>query len=365
MKAANQAEHAAAVRAAFVQAAGRKDIDMIKDAIKKVVERTDLTRPEALSVMDEIMKGEATPSQIASLITAMRMKGETVDEITAFAQKMREHAIKIHPKVEHLLDTCGTGGDSSGSFNISTISAIIAAAAGAKLAKHGNRSASSKCGSADILEAAGVKIDLAPDKVEKCIEEIGIGFLYAQSFHPAMKYAGPSRKEIGIRTFFNILGPLANPAGAKNQLVGVFNEGMTEFMAKVLKNLGSHEVMVVFGKDTLDEISISNKTRISHLKNDKIRNYDISPTDFGIKKGKKEDMLGGSVDDNLKIMMRILKDKETGPRRDIVLLNTAAALTVGQVTHDMKSGIEIAKEMIDKGLAYKKLEQLIEFTNKV
>jgi anthranilate phosphoribosyltransferase len=338
---------------------------MIKDAIKKVVDRIDLTKEEAAAVMSEIMGGEATPSQITAFMTAMRMKNETVDEITAFANVMRQFAIKISPKVDNLLDTCGTGGDSSGSFNISTISAIIAAAAGAKLAKHGNRSASSKCGSADILETAGVKIDLAPVKVEKCIEDIGIGFLYAPNFHPAMKYAGPSRKEIGIRTFFNILGPLSNPAGARNQLIGVFAESMTEFLTKVLKNLNANEVMVVFGKDTLDEISISNKTKISHLKNGSIKNYEISPTDFGIKTGKKEDFLGGTADDNLKIMLKILKDKETGPKRDIVLLNTAAALTVGQVTKDMKAGIELAKETLDSGKAYKKLEQLIEFTNKI
>jgi anthranilate phosphoribosyltransferase len=354
---------AQAAQAVYALAAQTKD-NMIKDAIRKVVDKIDLTKEESAQVMNEIMGGQATPSQITAFMTAMRMKGETVDEITSFALVMRKFAIKISPKVENLLDTCGTGGDSSGSFNISTVSAIIAAAAGGKLAKHGNRSASSKCGSADILETAGVKIDLAPDKVEKCIEEIGIGFLYAPNFHPAMKYAGPSRKEIGIRTFFNILGPLSNPAGAKNQLIGVFAESMTEFLTKVLKNLGANEVMVVFGKDTLDEISVSNRTKISHLKGGKISNYEISPSDFGIKQSKKEDCLGGTADDNLKIMLRILKDKEKGPKRDIVLLNTAAALTVGQISKDIKTGIALAGETIDNGKAYKKLEQLIEFTNK-
>lgn len=336
---------------------------MIKEAIKKVIEKTDLSVDEASAVMDEIMKGEATPSQITCIITALRMKGETVDEVTGFAKMMREYAIKISPKVTPLLDTCGTGGDSSGTFNISTVAAIVAAAAGAKLAKHGNRSASSKCGSADLLEAAGVKIDIPPAKVEKCIEEVGIGFLYAPNFHPAMKYAGPSRKEIGIRTIFNILGPLTNPAGAKNQLIGVFSEGLVDMITKVLQNLGSNEVMVVHGKDLLDEISISDTTSISHLKSGKIKKYDIKPEDFGIKRAKKEELLGGCAEDNFKIMMNILKGVEKGAKRDIVVLNTAAALTVGQVSADIKTGVVMAKEALDSGKAMKKLEELVKFTN--
>jgi len=334
---------------------------MIKDAIKKLIEKEPLTRDESSAVMSEIMSGEATPSQIACLITALRIKGETADEITGFAKKMREFAITIHPKVEELVDTCGTGGDYSGTFNISTISAIVAAAAGAKIAKHGNRSATSKCGSADILEALGVKIDLTPERVERSIEEIGIGFLYAPNFHPAMKFAGPTRKEIGIRTIFNLLGPLTNPAGAKNQLIGVFSPSITELMAKVLNNLGSSEVMVVHGRDTLDEISVCDKTKISHLKNGKISNYDLDPKKFGIKLCKKEDILGGTVEDNVKITNEILNGSK-GAKRDIVLLNTAAVLVLGKIASDMKEGIEIAGEIIDNGKARYKLKDMVEFS---
>ena len=336
---------------------------MIKDAIKKVVENLDLSVDEASSVMGEIMGGEATPSQISSLITALRMKGETSDEVTGFASKMREHSVKINVKFGNLIDTCGTGGDFSGTFNVSTVSAIVAAAAGAIVAKHGNRSASSKCGSADILEAMGVKIDLPPEKVKRSIEEIGIGFIFAPNFHPAMKYAGPSRKEIGIRTIFNILGPLTNPAGAKYQLLGVFNENLTELMARVVQNLGSTEVMVAHGMDGLDEMTVTNRTKISHLKNGNIKNYFIEPKDFGMNRYAKEELIGGTPNENIKITHDILKGIEKTAKRDIVLLNTAAALVVGQVAKDMNDGIAMAKVSIDSGKAYKKLEELIKFTN--
>lgn len=336
---------------------------MIKDAIKKVVDSIDLSIDEAAAVMGEIMSGEATPSQIACLITALRMKGETAEEVTGFASKMRENAVKIKPKAENLVDTCGTGGDLSGTFNISTISAIVAAAAGAKVAKHGNRSVSSRCGSADILEAMGVKIDLPPEKVAKCIDEVGIGFIFAQSFHPAMKYAAPSRKEIGIRTIFNILGPLTNPAGAKNQLLGVFSPKLTELMALTLQNLGSSEVMVVHGMDGLDEISVSDRTKVSHLKNGIIKNYFIEPKNFRMNRYAKEEILGGTVNENVKITNDILKGWGSGAKRDIVLLNTAAALVVGQVAGDINDGIARAKEAIAGGAASKKLEELIKFTN--
>jgi anthranilate phosphoribosyltransferase len=336
---------------------------MIKEAIKQVIERKDLSREESAAVMDEIMKGEATPSQITCIITALRMKGETVDEITGFAQKMREHAIRITPKVDNLVDTCGTGGDSSGTFNISTISAIVAAAAGAKIAKHGNRSASSKCGSADILEALGVKIDVPPEKVARAIEEVGIGFMYAPNFHPAMKYAGPSRKEIGIRTIFNVLGPLTNPAGAKNQLIGVFSEELTDLLVLVLQNLGSDNVMAVFGRDLLDEISVCDKTKISSLNNGIIKTYDIEPKDFHLKKWSRNDIVGGTVEVNVKITNDVLKGIDKGAKRDVVLLNTSAVLMLAGITKDMAQGIEAAKEMIDNGKAFKKLEELIKFTN--
>ena len=336
---------------------------MIKEAIKKAVDKIDLSINEASAVMGEMMNGEATPSQISCLLTALRMKGETADEVTGFASKMRENAVKINTKFGNIVDTCGTGGDFSGTFNISTISAIVAAAAGARVAKHGNRSASSKCGSADILEAMGVKIDLPPDKVKQSIEEVGIGFIFAPNFHPAMKYAGPSRKEIGIRTIFNILGPLTNPAGAKYQLLGVFSEKLTELMSMVLQNLGSTEVMVVHGMDGLDEITVTNKTKISHLKNGNIKDYFIEPKNFKMNRCTKEELTGGTVNENIRITNDILKGTEKGAKRDIVLLNTAAALVVGQVAKDINDGINKAKETIEGGAAFKKLEELIKFTN--
>jgi len=336
---------------------------MIKDAIKKVVDKIDLSFDESAAVMGEIMGGEATSSQISCLLTALRMKGETADEVTGFASKMRENAVKISTKYGNIVDTCGTGGDFSGTFNISTVSAIVAAAAGARVAKHGNRSASSKCGSADILEAMGVKIDLPPDKVKRSIEEIGIGFIFAPNFHPAMKYAGPSRKEIGIRTIFNILGPLTNPAGAKHQLLGVFSEKLTELMSLVLQNLGSTEVMVVHGMDGMDEITITDRTKISHLKNGNIKNYFIEPKSFRMNRCTKEELIGGTVNENIKIANDVLKGIEAGAKRDIVLLNTAAALVVGQIAKDINEGIAKAKEAIDRGAAFKKLEELIKFTN--
>jgi len=309
------------------------------------------------------MGGEATPSQISCLLTALRMKGETADEVTGFASKMRENSVKIHSKYGNIVDTCGTGGDFSGTFNISTVSAIVAAAAGARVAKHGNRSASSKCGSADILEAMGVKIDIPPEKVKASIEEVGIGFIFAPNFHPAMKYAAPSRKEIGIRTIFNILGPLTNPAGTKYQLLGVFSEKLTELMSLVLQNLGSLEVMVVHGMDGLDEITVTNRTKISHLKNGNIKNYFIEPKDIRMNRHAKEELVGGNVNDNIKITNDVLKGIETGAKRDIVLLNTAAALVVGQVAKDINDGIARAKEAIESRAALKKLEELIKFTN--
>jgi anthranilate phosphoribosyltransferase len=336
---------------------------MIKDAIKKIVDGTDISLEEASAVMGEIMGGEATPSQIACLITALRMKGETADEVTGFASKMRENSVKIHTKYGDLVDTCGTGGDVSGTFNVSTVSAIVAAAAGARIAKHGNRSVSSRCGSADILEAMGVKIELAPNMVAKCIDEIGLGFIFAPSFHPAMKYAAPSRKEIGIRTIFNILGPLTNPAGAKNQLLGVFSPKLTELMALTLQNLGSTEVMAVHGMDGLDEISVSDKTKVSHLKDGIIKNYFIEPKNFRMQRRAKADILGGTVNENIKITNDILKGTETGAKKDIVLLNAAATLVVGHIAKDMNDGILRSRAAIDSGAAYKKLEELVKFTN--
>lgn len=337
---------------------------MIKESIKKVVEGHNLTREEAALTMDTIMRGDATPSQIASFITALRIKGETVEEITGCAEKMREHAVNIYPHTKNLVDTCGTGGDVSGTFNISTVSALVAAGAGVPIAKHGNRSVSSRCGSADVLEALGVKIDIDPKKVEECIDKVGIGFIFAPNFHKAMRFAMPTRKEIGIRTVFNILGPLTNPAHASAQVLGVFREDLTETMAEVLKNLGVKHALVVHGMDGLDEISISDRTKVTHLREGKIETYFIKPEDFGIHKGKKEDILGGSAEENAEIAIEILKSEEKGSKRDIVILNAAAAIFVGGKAKDLKEGLRIAAGSIDSGAAYRKLEELVEFTSK-
>ena len=337
---------------------------MIKEAIAKVVDNKNLSKEEASLAMNEIMDGQATPSQIACFITALRMKGETVEEITGFAEQMRAHAVKIAPKTKNLVDTCGTGGDVAGTFNISTLSAFVAAGAGVAIAKHGNRSVSSKCGSADVLEALGVKIEMSAEKVAQAIDEIGIGFIFAPTFHPAMKFAMPSRREICIRTVFNILGPLTNPAGAKGQVLGVYDPILTELMAEVLHNLGVREAYVVHGMDGLDEISISAKTKVSHLKNGRIENYFIEPENFGLKKGARETLLGGNIESNVKIAWDILKGNDQGPRRDIVLLNAAAAIVVDGKAKDIREGIRLAKESIDSGKAAQKLEALIEFSKK-
>jgi anthranilate phosphoribosyltransferase len=340
----------------------QREVVMMKEEIKKIVDGKDLTREEAALSMDTIMRGDATPSQIAAFITALRMKGETIDEITGFAEKMREHAINIFPHQKNLVDTCGTGGDVSGTFNISTVSAFVAAGAGVAIAKHGNRSVSSKCGSADVLEALGVKIDIEPKKVEECINSVGIGFIFAPTFHKAMRFAMPSRKEIGIRTVFNILGPLTNPARASAQVLGVFNPDLTETMARVLGNLGVKQALVVHGMDGLDEISISDKTKVSHLNLGKVENYQIKPEDFGIHKAGKDEIKGGSANENAQIALEILKGKEKGPKRNIVVLNAAAAIFVGSKAKDLKQGYKLAQESIDSGRAYKKLEAMINFT---
>ncbi|OGB86917.1 anthranilate phosphoribosyltransferase [candidate division WOR-1 bacterium RIFCSPLOWO2_02_FULL_46_20] len=335
----------------------------MKELIKKVVEGHNLTRQEAGLAMDTIMGGNATPSQIAAFITALRMKGETADEISGCAEKMREHATNIFPKQKNLVDTCGTGGDVSGTFNISTVAALVAAGAGIPIAKHGNRSVSSRCGSADVLEALGVKIDIEPKRVEECINTIGIGFIFAPKFHQAMRFAMPGRKEIGIRTVFNILGPLTNPAKASAQVLGVFKPELTKLMAEVLKKLGSKEAIVVHGLDGLDEISISDKTQVSHLKNGQVKNYLIKPKNFGVKKAKRTEIQGGSANENAAIALAILNNEEKGAKRNIVLMNAAAALCVGGKAKDLKQGFKLAAESIDTGAAQQKLNELIKFTN--
>ena len=332
---------------------------MIKEAISKVVSGESLSKEEASNTMNEIMSGEATPAQIACFLTALRLKGETIDEITGCATIMREKVTRIQANTEILVDTCGTGGDVSHTFNISTIAALVAAGAGVRIAKHGNRAVSSQCGSADVLKALGVNTEADADKVAKCIDEAGIGFLFAPMLHPAMKYAIGPRREIGIRTIFNILGPLTNPAGAKSQVLGVYDVRLTEPLAHVLKNLGSRHVFVVHGADGLDEITTTGKTFVTELKDGEVRSFVINPEDFGVKRANKEDLIGGTVEENAKIVLDILQG-EKGAKRDVIVLNASAAIVTGGLASDFAEGIRLASESIDSGKAMKKLEALIE-----
>ncbi|UCB57673.1 MAG: anthranilate phosphoribosyltransferase [Candidatus Omnitrophota bacterium] len=335
---------------------------MIREAISRLAEKKDLSQETMTGAMEEIMSGQASAAQIAAYLLGLRMKGETVDEITCAAQVMRRHVTKIKSRETFLLDTCGTGGDSSGTFNVSTISALVASGAGVKVAKHGNRSVSSKCGSADLLMALGVKIDIAPEKIEKCLEEIGFAFLYAPLLHPAMKYATPVRREMGIRTIFNILGPLTNPASASNQLLGVYDKGLTETLARVLKNLGTKHALVVHGEDGLDEVTTVSKTLISELKDGRIKNYKIKPGQFALSRTSREDLKGGDAAFNAKIAYDILRGKGD-MRRSIVLLNAGCAIYAADKAASIKEGVIKAATSIDSGAALEKLELLKEFTN--
>lgn len=334
---------------------------MIKEAINLLVGGIGLSESEMAECMTEIMEGRATDSQIGSFLTALRFKGETVEEITGAARIMRDKATKISAP-EGVLDTCGTGGDMSHTFNISTVTALVVAAVGVPVAKHGNRAVSSKSGSADVLEALGVKIDLSPEKVEKCLFETGFGFLFAPIFHPAMKYAIGPRREMGIRTVFNILGPLTNPANAKRQILGVFSDRLTEPLAKVMGNLGAEDALVVHGEDGLDEITISDGTRASRFVNGKVENVYFSPEDFGIERGKMEDLLGGDKEENARIAAGILNG-EKGRKRDVVLINSAAAIMVSGRVSDLLAAYEMAKDSIDSGRALKKLEEIKRVSN--
>lgn len=349
---------------------------MIREAIEKIVRRKDLSEDQMIGVFREITSGVATSAQIGAFITALRMKGETVDEITGAARVMREKSIHITAlrssvdidrdditvEEETVIDTCGTGGSGTNTFNISTTVAFVVAGCGLRVAKHGNRSASSACGSADVLEALGVKLDVAPDLVQRCLLEIGIGFLYAPLFHSAMKYALEPRREIGIRTIFNLLGPLANPANATSQVLGVYDGRLTDVLARVLKNLGSRRAFVVYGMDTLDEITITGRSRISELRSGRIRTYYVTPTDFGLRRARLDDIAGGGAKMNAEIVLSVLKG-ERGPRRDVVLMNAAAALVAGFRAKDLKAGVRMASEAIDSGRSYDKLARLIELTN--
>jgi anthranilate phosphoribosyltransferase len=336
---------------------------MIKEAINLLVGNISLSEVEMAECMKEIMEGKATDAQIGAFLTALRIKGETVEEITGAARIMREKATTIKAP-DGVLDTCGTGGDMSHTFNISTTTAIVVAGAGIPVAKHGNRSVSSQSGSADVLAALGVKIDLSPEKVEKCLFETGFGFLFAPLFHPAMKYAIGPRREMGIRTIFNILGPITNPAGAKRQVLGVFADKLTGILAMVLGNLGAVDAMVVHGEDGLDEITISNRTRVSRFKGGKAQNFYIEPEDFSIRRNKIEHILGGNKEDNADITLSILNG-EKGPKRDIVLINSAVALIVAGKTEDFKIALSMAADSIDSGRALKKLEEVKKVTNSI
>jgi len=334
----------------------------LKQIIQKLADNKDLTADEAKEAMQEIMSGSATDAQIAGFLTAMRMKGETPEEIASLALIMRKFAENIHPKVSGtLVDTCGTGGDKLDTFNISTTAMFVVAGAGIPIAKHGNRSVSSQCGSADVLEALGVKIDFEPKKVEECIEKIGIGFMFAPLFHKSMKYVMPARTQLGIRTVFNILGPLSNPANAQGQVIGVFDEKLTEKITEVLKIIGIKKAMVVHGMHGLDEISTIGETKISELINGKINNYIINPGEFGLKRANAEDLAGGDAKENARILINILKGEDLGARKDIVLLNAAAGIVVGGRADSIMDGLKLAKDAVDSGRAYRKLEEMIAY----
>jgi anthranilate phosphoribosyltransferase len=335
---------------------------MIKEAIEKTITLQNFSESEMALVMEEIMEGKATPAQISALLTALRIKGETIAELTGAARVMRRHAVFIDAASNNILDTCGTGGDKSNTFNISTTVAFVAAGGGLTVAKHGNRSVSSKCGSADLLEELGVNIQADPEIVEQCIREIGIGFLFAPRLHGAMKYAGEVRREIGIRTIFNMLGPLTNPAGATCQVLGVYAAGLTEMFASVLKNLGTKKALVVHGADGLDEITLCGETRVTELSDAQIKTYNLNPQTFFDKTYSPEEFRGGDTKENARITRTVLS-AEKGAPRDIVLINAAAALLVGGTVANLKEGIKRAEEIIDAGQAEKKLKELIELSN--
>jgi anthranilate phosphoribosyltransferase len=335
---------------------------MIKDAIAKVVMRENLKEAEMMQTMDEVMGGKATPAQIAAFITALRMKGETVDEVTGAARIMRQKATRIDARSPIIVDPVGTGGDGMNSFNISTTTAFVVAAAGITVAKHGNRAVSSGCGSADCLEALGVNINAEPEIVEECIQQIGIGFLFAPRLHGAMKYAIEPRREIGVRTIFNMLGPLTNPAGATAQLIGVYDPLLTEMFAGVLKNLGTKRAFVVHGSDGLDEATVTGETRVSELKDGLISTYNIDPIEIFGETYKGEELVGGDASANAQITRDVLSGKD-GACRKIVLLNAALAIMAGEKAATIREGIATAAECIDSGVAIKKLQALIELSN--
>jgi len=334
----------------------------IQTAIQTLLDHKDLQPSDMRKIMRAIMSGGATPAQIGGFLVALRAKGETVDEISSAAQVMRELATKISLNEPHLIDTCGTGGDGCNTFNISTTVAFVVAAAGGKVAKHGNRSVSSRSGSADVLEAAGVNLDLTPDQVRQCIRKIGLGFLFAPKHLSAMKHAIGPRKELGVRTLFNLLGPLTNPAGAAHQLMGVFDKKWQEPLAHVLKNLGSKHVLVVHADDGLDEISINAPTQIAELKEGAVTCYEVTPEQFGFERAPLSALAVGGIEESLSVLKNVL-EQQTGPARDIVLLNAGAAIYAADLADSLEAGIKLATDAIDSGGALEKLEQLVKVTN--
>ncbi|MCL6473476.1 MAG: anthranilate phosphoribosyltransferase [Firmicutes bacterium] len=335
----------------------------VQQAIAKLIERQNLTRAEAAALMEATISGQATPAQTAGWLVALRMKGETAEEIAGCAETMRRHAVAVHPQRKaELIDTCGTGADRVKTFNVSTAVAFVAAAGGVPVAKHGNRAVTSKCGSADVLEALGCRLDLPPEKVAQAIDDIGIGFLFARAHHPAMKYAAPVRQELGVRTVFNILGPLTNPAGAPRQLLGVFDASLTRLIAEVLRELGTERAMVVHGEPGLDELSTLGETIIVHVQDGQIREERIAPEQFGLRSASPEEVSAPDSPQSCAEMIRRLFSGEKGAARDLLLLNAGAALVVGGAAQTIAEGIQVAGEIIDSGKAMQVLESYIQFT---
>ena len=333
-----------------------------KDALNRLIDGNELFYDEMVDLMRQIVRGELTPAQIAAILIGLRVKVETVSEIAAAATVMREFAtpVPVDDKF-HLVDTCGTGGDHSKTFNISTTCAFVAAAAGARVAKHGGRASSSASGSADVLEALGVNINLSPEQVAQAVQQIGVGFMFAPNYHGAMKYVAPVRKELGVRTIFNILGPLTNPAGADNQLLGVFHPDLVGILARVLKQLGSRHVMVVHGNDGLDEITVSGETRVAELRHGEVNEYSVRPSQFGLAETDLDALKAYDADQSAAMLLSVLEN-EPGPARDIVLLNAGASIYVSGVAHSLETGIERANDALNSGAALVRLRQLIEFS---
>jgi anthranilate phosphoribosyltransferase len=348
---------------------------IITEAVRALVDRRDLTRIEAAAAMEAIMSGAATNAQIAAFLTALRMKGETVEELIGFAQVMRQKAVRIRTRGEELagltgtdremlVDTCGTGGDAAGTFNVSTAVAFVVAGAGLRVAKHGNRSVSSMCGSADVVETLGISLELTPQKVARCVDEVSIGFLYAPLLHTAMKHVMAARREMGVRTVFNMLGPLTNPAAANAQIIGVYAATLTEPLARVLAELGTIRAFVVHGADGLDEISNTGESRVSEVREGMVRTYVVRPEDFGVPRASIGDLMGGDREQNAAII-RALLDGAPGPKRDIVLMNAAAALVAGARARDLKEGVALAAQSLDTGAARSRLHALVELSHKL